>query len=245
MVRPRLFTVRLAEGEIRGGGRPQKPRLEGLHNHAHSRGAAPGRFLTMKRDLAEYSSDLDWSSPPPETESNSLLPADKRARSEEINVSGCSRYTCALPGATPTFAPAGVQTENLTRVIDPQGRSHLLDSEQLHPSKLSKDPTFYEYSTFHFDFTSPALARKHFEQWAASLRDDLARHVKRLKFTVVGPPGAPLEIPRDVEFLVQRGALTWNEPDAVLRKKLARADEQCVGAGFGVNGLIAIGRAMV
>lgn len=217
--------------------------MKRLHNRKPLRGVATGYFVTMKRDLAEYSSDLDWNSLPPEAESTFLPSADKRARSEEFNVPGCSGLT--LSDKALSSPHTGAQTKILTRVIDPQGQSYLLNREQLHPPKLSKDPTFYEYSTFHFDFTSPALGRKHFEQWAASLRGDLIRHVRRLKFTVVGPPGAPLEIPHDVEVLVQRGALTCDEPDAVLRKKLARVDEQCVGAGSGVNGLIAIGRAMV
>lgn len=201
----------------------------------------------MKRNLAEYSSDFDWSSPPLE-ENITLPPADKRERSEEVTIPGCSRSSSILSDVDPKFAISVTQSEVLTRVTTPDEQSYLLNADQLRPSALSSDPSFYEHSTFHFDFTTLPSGRKHFEQWAASLGDELARHVRRLKFTVVGPPGyqaeTPLEIPHDVEVLVQRGGLTCNEPDPVLRKKLAHVDEHCVGAGFGVNGLIAIGRVI-
>jgi len=203
----------------------------------------------MKRNLDEYSSDLDRSSPLPEQDDLVALPAEKRARPEESAVPGSLRSSSVLSDGTPPPAKDGAQPELLAKITAPNGYDYVLNASQLHSSNLSKDPAFYEYSIFHFDFTLPSDGRKHFEQWAASLGDELARHVKRLKFTVVGPPGyhaeTPLEIPHDEEVLVQRGALTCNEPDAVLRKRLARVDEQCVGAGFGVNGLIAIGRAMI
>lgn len=132
----------------------------------------------MKRDLAEYSSDLDWSSSSPEAGDTYLLLADKRARSEEFNVPGCPGSTLILSDKAVSSAFTGARTEILTRVITPQGQDHLLNPSQLHPSKLSRDPTFFFLSTFHFDLTSPASGRKHFEQWAASLGNDLARHVK-------------------------------------------------------------------
>jgi len=192
----------------------------------------------MKRRLTEYSSDLDTSSPLGTPDDAASTPLDKRARSEERNAT-C--YTPSFNHADDGVYKSQQATDDalpLTKVTVQDGQSLLLTPQELHPSNLPSDPDFYSTTIFHFDFASALTGRKNYEQWAASLGDELARHVRMLKFTLV----KPLEMPHEAEVSVLRGSLTYDDPSAVLRKNLARVDEQCVGTGFGVNGLIATGR---
>lgn len=198
----------------------------------------------MKRNLAEYSSDLDRSSSL-EPGDDQTFPIEKRACSEEAIAATCAR-SISVSSSRLTSSEYGSREQRIfTQVLTPPGQTLMLEAEKLHPSILSTDPSFYEYSIFHFDCTVQPCGRRHFEQWAASLGDDLARYVRRLRFTVAISPRGDVEVPHEIDILVERGALACDVPDMVLRKKLARVDEQCVGAGFGVNGLIAIGRAIL
>lgn len=226
------------------------------------------RIATMKRSFESSLPTFEsFDSATPTRDSSEESSTTKRLCSSSPPNNRSSPFTASSPQSDDGDWPDPLTVE-FTAAVPPAllhiGSLAILPPMSKIPASVQSHlPEFYESVTFVFDFTTPHLGRQHFERWAGSLGNELCNHLRRLKFRL---PDASDEAtfvgdgPLEACVAVSRGALCCSleresaieggrqsvlpAMEKLLDRKLAKVDEGTPGSGFGVNGIVAIGRAM-